>query len=1268
MSSSEKKKIITQRIEAREISTEMQESYLDYAMSVIVSRALPDVRDGLKPVQRRILFAMWEDGLKAGTKFKKCAAVIGSVLSRYHPHGDMAVYGALARMAQHFSLRYPLVEGQGNFGSIDGDSPAAYRYCLTGDALVVTNHGLEKIREITAKENVSRKVLSFNGKIYPVSKWFDSGLHPVKRLKTFRGYRLEGTLNHPLLVLEKGSQGQPVFNWKQLSEVRKGEFAVIDRNDKALWPSSEPSLKEFCPDIKNQRAKLYSLPSKMSPALAFIMGAITAEGYISASKKSSKWKIGFCNTDAEFIKEFKEKFREVFPEVHIYQQERKPSGYGKKNYISLEIGSLQLSQFLQNLGLKAVRARRKSVPHILFRATKESVATFLRGFVEGDGSIFLPSSRGGPRIVFISASQQLLQEIQLLLLRFGIVVFLREDRCRGTWILWTGGRNNLQLFKAIGFVSQKKQKRLEDYCQIDKEDHAISKTDFIPFLSDFLREKYRKKEIKWVFKEWLIKHNLDRYSKLKKYYPVLEKFLEKEDLKLIKSFLNQNYLFDKIVSVRKSGRAKVYSPKVESQCHSFVANGFVNHNTESRLSPIGEIMLQDIDKDTVDFIPNYDGTHREPVVLPSPLPQLLLNGTLGIAVGMATDIPPHNAQELGEALIYLVDHPQATTIDLLQFVQGPDFPTRGIIYGKENIVEAYSQGRGSVIIRGKAEVVEEKGKLRIIISEIPYRVNKSNLVRRMAELIINKKLKGVRTIRDESDREGIRVVVELSSAVNPQRVLNQLYKYTDLQTSFHLNMVALVNGIQPETLSLVEMLNYYLEHRQEIIVRRTKFELARYQARRHILDGLVIALDNIDEIIATIKKSKDKADAQKNLIKKFKFSVLQADAILEIKLHRLARLERQAIEDELKQIKLRIKELKKILSSSLEVQKVMKKEIQEAVKKYGDARKTKVIKHNIKELSQEDLIPLEESFIVLTSRGYIKRMKPENYHSQHRGGKGILGVKVMEGDVVTHLIAVSTRDRLLLFTNLGKVYELPVYEIEEASRTSQGKNIANYLALDVGEQVLAIINEKTDSQRRYLIMVSEKGLIKKTAKEKYQHIRQNGLRAITLRPGDALKAVAETSGEDIIVLVSKKGKTIVFPEKGVRSMGRVAKGLKGFSLGTDDQVISLGVAPKGQKKNLSLLVLSQKGFAKKTALGKYRSQRRGGKGILTAKLNKKTGNLIFAKLLKAEEELVIISAKGQVIRQKTSRLPQLSRSTSGVKAMRLKAGDQVATAVCLPGK
>lgn len=1257
------KKIVAKVIEPQEISEEMQKAYLDYAMSVIVARALPDVRDGLKPVQRRILYAMWEDGLKPGAKFKKCASVIGSVLARYHPHGDMAVYGALARMAQDFSLRYPLIEGQGNFGSIDGDPPAAYRYCLAGDALVITNQGLERISEVVEKKDTPREVLSFDGEVHSVSQWFDSGVHPTRSLRTFRGYSLRGTLNHPLLVLEKGKQGRPVFAWKQLAEVEKGQFAVIDRNNQALWPKEEPSLEEFFPDIKSPNFKDFLLPRRMSPALAFIMGAITAEGFISASKKSSKWKIGFCNTDPEFIKEFKEKFKEVFPEVHIGQQKRGLLGYGKKDYTALEIGSIQLSQFLQNLGLKAVRAKKKRVPSILFKATKKSVTAFLRGFAEGDGSIFLPASRG-PRIVFVSASQKLLQEIQLLLLRLGIVAFLREDRGRGTWILWTGGRNNLQLFKVIGFVSKKKQKRLGDYSQIDEEGHGISKTDFIPFLSDFLREKYRKKEIKGEFKEWLIKHNLDRYSKLKRYYPVLERFLDKEDLRFIKSLLRQNYLFDQIVSLRKAKPTRVYSPKVESQCHSFVANGFVNHNTESRLSPIGEIMLQDIEKKTVDFVPNYDKTRQEPAVLPAPLPQLLLNGSLGIAVGMATDIPPHNAQEVGEALIYLLDHPRATTAELLQFIKGPDFPTGGIIYDKENMAEVYSKGRGSIIIRGKAEVVEEKGKPKIIISELPYRVNKADLVRRIASLIVDKKLKGVKTVRDESDREGIRVVVELSSMVNPQRVLNQLYKYTDLQTFFHLNMVALVNGLQPESLSLAEMLHYYLAHRREVVIRRTKFDLDRFQSRQHILDGLLIALANIDEVIATIKRSKDRAEAQKNLIKKFKFSVPQAEAILEIKLHRLVRLERKTLEEELLQVKAKIKEFKKILASPLEVKKLMKKEIREAAEKYGNPRRTKIIRHKIREIQQEDLIPLEETLIVLTAKGYIKRMQPGSYRSQQRGGKGILGIKVMEGDMVTHLVAASTRDRLLFFTNLGKVYELPVFEIEEASRISQGRNIANYLALDSGEKVMALINEKADSQHPYLVMVTEKGLVKKTAKKEYKHIRQNGLRAITLKPGDSLKAVAETSGKDIIILVSKQGKAIVFKEKEIRPMGRTASGLKGFSLEKEDKVISLGVISPEEEKKLSLLVLTQRGFAKRTSLRKYRLQKRGGKGIFTAKLTDKTGPLIFAKLLRRDEELVIISEKGQVIREQTIHLPLLGRRTSGVKAMRLKAGDRVAAAVC----
>jgi len=385
---------------------------------------------------------------------------------------------------------------------------------------------------------------------------------------------------------------------------------------------------------------------------------------------------------------------------------------------------------------------------------------------------------------------------------------------------------------------------------------------------------------------------------------------------------------------------------------------------------------------------------------------------------------------------------------------------------------------------------------------------------------------------------------------------------------------------------------------------------------------------------------------------------------LEIKLHRLARLERKEIEEELKRITIRIKELEKTLSSPKEAQKVMKRELEEAIKQYSDRRRTKVIRHQLEKLTKEDLIPLEETFIVLTTRGYIKRMKPENYHSQRRGGQGILGIKVIEGDMVDHLVMASTRDRLLFFTNLGKVYELPVYDIEEASRTSAGRNLANYLSLGSGEKILAVINEKIDSQHSYLMMVTERGIVKKTAKKKYQHLRRTGLRAITLKTGDALKAVAETSGKDIIVLTSQKGRAIVFPEKEVRSMGQAARGLKGFSLSKDDQVISLGIAPQGQRKGLSLLVLSRKGYAKKTVLSRYRLQKRGGKGIFTAKLAAKTGDLIFAKLLLGEEELVIISAKGQVIRQNTALLPQLGRQTSGVRAMRLKAGDQVAAAVC----
>jgi len=689
--------------------------------------------------------------------------------------------------------------------------------------------------------------------------------------------------------------------------------------------------------------------------------------------------------------------------------------------------------------------------------------------------------------------------------------------------------------------------------------------------------------------------------------------------------------------------------------------------TEAKLSVLGEDMLSDIEKNTVDFADNYDGTFKEPMVLPSPVPQILLNGTIGIAVGMATSILPHNLSELCQALNYLIDHPEATTEDLFQFVKGPDLPTGGIIYGQGELVSTYSQGKGAVLNRGRAEIVEKERGSQIVITEIPYRVNKAALVSKIAHLVAEDKIKGVKSVRDESDRQGLRVVIEITAQGFPQRILNQLYRYTDLEKKHYINMVALVDGLQPRVLSLVDMLNHYLTHRREVVVRRAKFELERGLKRQHILEGLIIALAHIDEIIAVIKKSEDRADAARNLIKKFKLSEVQAEAILEIKLHRLAKLERVEIEQELKDIEKRVKEWKSLLASPQKVEKLIQQELASVDKKYGDKRRTEIISGEVKQISKKDLIPDQENFIIITQKGYIKRNQPEVYKIQKRGGRGIVGMKTIEGDIVEHFISVSTHDQLLFFTDTGKVYELPAYEIEEGSRVSRGRGLANYLPISSEERVLSVINQRTADNQRYLVMVTKKGMIKKTDRNEYQKIRKNGLQAIKLKKGDLLRSVVETSGSDQLMLITKKGKSILFLEKNIRATGRVTAGVKGISIGKDDEVIGLMViGNKVESKKVQILTLSEKGYGKRTALNNYRSQGRGGKGIIAAKINTKTGNLVFAKLIdNNEQDLIVISMKGNIIRTKVKDASVLGRSTSGVRIMRLGAGDKIASATCL---
>lgn len=693
--------------------------------------------------------------------------------------------------------------------------------------------------------------------------------------------------------------------------------------------------------------------------------------------------------------------------------------------------------------------------------------------------------------------------------------------------------------------------------------------------------------------------------------------------------------------------------------------------TECKLAKAGEEMLRDIEKNTVDFIDNYDATKKEPTVLPSPLPQLLLNGSLGIAVGMATNIPPHNLSEIAEASIYLIDHPSANTEDLFQFVKGPDFPTGGIIYDQKGILEAYSQGKGAIVVRGKAEVEEPEkgGRQQIIITEIPFQVQKSGLVEQFANLVQEKKVEGIKDIRDESDREGMRIVIDMKSDAYPQKILNFLYKYTDLQKTFHLNMLALADGIQPKVLSLAEALVYFLEHRKEVTQRRINYELEKAKERAHILEGLHKCLAHIDAVIKIIRNSANREDAQKNLMKRFKLTHIQANAILETKLSALAKLERKKIEDELKAIQLQIKELTAILKSPQKIKEVVKKELKEVKDKFGDERKTKVTAQKIGELSLEDIIPDEETIVTLTQGGYVKRINPTTYKIQKRGGKGIMGMKTLQDDIVEHFLSARTHDLILFFTDSGKVFGTPVYEIPEGTRVARGRGLSNFLEVSAQEKVLSVLTkEKADKELgiKYLVMATQDGIIKKTDIEEFEKIRRSGLIAMTLKKDDLLKKVAKSTGQDEVILVTKKGQAIKFKEKDIREMGRPAAGVMGMRLKKGDKVVGMDVIPGQKAEKQYLLVVTENGYGKRTDLKEYRMQKRGGTGIKTAKIVTKTGELMASRVLTGEEEdLIVISQKGQVIRTQIATIAKLSRATQGVRIMRLEPGDKVASATCI---
>ncbi|MCV7151714.1 intein-containing DNA gyrase subunit A [Mycolicibacterium pyrenivorans] len=984
------------RIEPVDIQQEMQRSYIDYAMSVIVGRALPEVRDGLKPVHRRVLYAMFDSGFRPDRGHAKSARSVAETMGNYHPHGDSSIYDTLVRMAQPWSLRYPLVDGQGNFGSPGNDPPAAMRYCVTGDALVaLPDREFVRLGDIVpdAKPNsdndIELKVLDRHGLPVVANRLFHSGEHPTYTVRTENACEVTGTANHPLLCLVDVG-GVPTLLWKLIEEITPGDVV-----------------------------------------------AMHAESTVS---------------------------------------DRNPS--------------------------------------------------------------------------------------------------------------------NLVINRALA----------------------------------------------WLFDV----HGAD------------------PDVRAIATDLTDGrFYYAKVAAVVEAGVQPVYSLRVDTEDHSFITNGFISHNTEARLTPLAMEMLREIDEETVNFVPNYDGRVQEPTVLPSRFPNLLANGSGGIAVGMATNIPPHNLRELAEAVYWCLDNheadEEATLEAVCERVKGPDFPTHGLIVGSQGIHDAYTTGRGSIRMRGVVEIEEDaRGRTSIVITELPYQVNHDNFITSIAEQVRDGKMAGISNIEDQSsDRVGLRIVVEIKRDAVAKVVLNNLYKHTQLQTSFGANMLSIVDGV-PRTLRIDQMIRYYVEHQLDVIIRRTTYRLRKANERAHILRGLVKALDALDEVIALIRASETVDIARAGLIDLLDIDDIQAQAILDMQLRRLAALERQRIVDDLAKIEAEIADLEDILAKPERQRAIVRDELKELADKYGDDRRTRIIPAD-GDVADEDLIAREEVVVTITETGYAKRTKSDLYRSQKRGGKGVQGAGLKQDDIVNHFFVCSTHDWILFFTTQGRVYRAKAYDLPEASRTARGQHVANLLAFQPEERIAQVIQLKTYEDAPYLVLATRNGLVKKSRLVDFDSNRSGGIVAVNLRDGDELVGAVLCSADDDLLLVSAKGQSIRFSatDEALRPMGRATSGVQGMRFNEEDRLLSLNVV----REDTYLLVATSGGYAKRTAIEEYTAQGRGGKGILTIQYDRRRGTLVGALIVDDETELYAITSGGGVIRTRARQVRKAGRQTKGVRLMNLGEGD-----------
>jgi DNA gyrase subunit A len=1224
----------------RDINEEMKRAFIDYSMSVIMSRALPDIRDGLKPVHRRILYAMNEMGMGYEKAYKKSARVVGEVLGKYHPHGDQAVYDSLVRMAQDFSLRYPLIAGQGNFGSVDGDSAAAMRYCVTGDAMVLTDQGIVDIKDMAPGEEteINVQIVNYQNRKTHASKFFNSGKHPTIYLQTQQGYELEGSYNHPVITWVN-DHGIPHLKWKMLSEITKNDYVVLSRSSHC-FPEKNISLRKYHP-LVSKRTKIFQLPQTMNEELAFLLGALVSEGSFHQKQ------ILFNNLNTEYYNKVKKAILHQFPEIKLYERT-----LPKCHCVELSIYYNHVVEFLKNIGLTQTRSAKKEIPFTVLQSTRGCIASFLSGLYEGDGSVsYKVDKRHGGKSVeltYLSNSKKLIHQLKTVLLNFGIITTLpHKDKRNPCYKLIISDVKNIKKFQEnIGFSCSKKQKRLAQVNSLNTT--RMSKNDFIPFLADYLRTKYND--------PLFHRYNYDRYNNLRRNYSLLMKKLDAVDRKLIDDVLHYEYFFNRVYEITPTCEEKtVYSLRVDSSCHSYIANGFINHNTETKMAKVTKLMLQDIEKETVEWRDNFDGTLREPEVLPAILPNLLVNGSSGIAVGMATNMAPHNLCEVIDGTIRMIDTPEISTTELMETIKGPDFPTGGIIYGRGGILSAYSTGRGSLVVRAKTSIEEGEQKNKIIVHELPYQVNKSVLLQTIAELVKEKKIEGISDLRDESDRKGMRIVIELKRDAIDDVVLNQLFERTELQSSFGVLNLAIVKG-EPKVLMLKEILQYYIEYRVEVITRRTTYDLKKAREKMHILEGLMIALRNIDEVISIIRQSKDVEEAKNRLMKRFSLSEIQAKAILDMRLQKLTGMEIEAVEKEYGETKQLIEQLETLLADKQKILLEIKRELLDIKNRFGDARRTQIIEGEVG-IDIEDLIPQQEVVVTITKDGYIKRIPTETYRTQHRGGKGLIGVRPKEEDFVVNTFITSTHDYLMFFTNHGRIYWLKGYKIPEGDRYAKGKAIINLLPrLEEGEKIETAVPIHEFDDKHYLIFTTKKGTIKKTVLSAYGNIRVNGIIAIKLQEGDALMGVELSDGTKTVMIATAGGQACRFNEKELRPMGRATHGVIGIRLkNKNDSVVAMTVV----EITGSLFTITENGFGKRSPIDEYRMTHRGSKGVRTIVTNERNGKVVFVSQVSDEYELIITTEHGMTVRIPVRDIREQGRNTMGVRIMRLNEGDKV---------